>query len=99
MFQEVRITDMSKRLTYERLEPMDLSPEGAGDFERQIAEADEALEETRVNFRWGKEQLDMVKRAAEMIGVPYQTFLKLAVYERALEVLKGTKAAKSNDAA
>ncbi len=64
-----------------------------------IEQADREIEETRVSFRWGKEQLEIVKRAAEQIGVPYQTFMKMSVYQRALDVLKDVKAANPKDAA
>jgi predicted DNA binding CopG/RHH family protein len=56
--------------------------------EKLIAKADEEIEETRVNFRWGKDQLDLVKRAAKQIGVSYQTYLKQVVYRQCLINLK-----------
>ena len=39
--------------------------------------------EARVNFRWGREQLAFVKRAAEAMGVPYQTYIKQAAFRQA----------------
>ncbi|MBX9772035.1 MAG: hypothetical protein K2X29_11725 [Candidatus Obscuribacterales bacterium] len=56
--------------------------------ERLISQADEEAEETRVNFRWGKVQLELVKRAAKLMGVPYQTYLKQVVYRQSLIDLK-----------
>lgn len=50
--------------------------------ERDIAAMKSDL---RVSFRWGAPQLAVVKRAADLLGVPYQTYLKQAVMERALE--------------
>ena len=67
--------------------------------DRMTAEADAELDETRICFRWGKEQLEIVKRAANTVGVPYQTFLKLAVYQHAIEVLKNATVATPKDAA
>ena len=58
--------------------------------ERMIEEADAELYETRVNFRWGKEQLELVKRAADQMGVPYQTYIKQVVYRQCLIDLKTT---------
>lgn len=41
-----------------------------------IADADKGIEDTRVSFGWGKEQPATVRRAAEQLGVPYQTVFK-----------------------
>lgn len=60
-------------------------------IERMIDQADKELEEARVNFRWGKEQLDLVKTVATMMGVPYQTYIKQVVYKQCLEDLKLTR--------
>lgn len=83
----------------EDLGTVELDPETDAKVSRMIAEADKEIEETRVSFRWGKEQLAMVRQAAEQMGVPYQTFIKMSVYQRALDVLKDVKAAKPQDAA
>lgn len=83
----------------EDLGTVELDPETDAKVSRMIAEADKEIEETRVSFRWGKEQLAMVRQAAEQMGVPYQTFIKMCVYQRALDVLKDVKAAKPQDAA
>lgn len=83
----------------EDLGEVELDPETDAKVNRMIAEADKEIEETRVSFRWGKEQLAVVKQAAEQMGVPYQTFIKMCVYQRALDVLKDIQAAKPKDAA
>jgi predicted DNA binding CopG/RHH family protein len=49
--------------------------------ERELAER--PAEEARVNFRWGREQLDFVRRAAAAMGVPYQTYIKQAAFRQA----------------
>jgi predicted DNA binding CopG/RHH family protein len=49
--------------------------------EKDIAE----LKEIRVNFRWDKEHLAVVKRAAEVIGVPYQVYIKDSLFRHAVE--------------
>jgi predicted DNA binding CopG/RHH family protein len=74
-----------------------LDPETDAKVNRMIAEADKEIEETRVSFRWGKEQLAVVREAAEKMGVPYQTFIKMSVYQRALDVLKDVQAVKPKD--
>lgn len=52
---------------------------------RLEAEADEEIAGATVTFRWGKAQVDVVKRAAGILGVPYQTYLKQVVFKQALE--------------
>jgi predicted DNA binding CopG/RHH family protein len=52
--------------------------------EREIAE----LQAVRVNFRWGRPQLALIKRAAALHGVPYQTYLKQVTMRQALTDLK-----------
>ena len=81
----------------EDLGEVELDPEIEAKVNRMIAEADKEIEETRVSFRWGKEQLAIVRQAAEQMGVPYQTFIKMCVYQRALDVLKDVQAARPKD--
>lgn len=83
----------------EDLGTVELDPETDAKVNRMIAEADKEIEETRVSFRWGREQLAIVRQAAEHMGVPYQTFIKMCVYQKALDVLKDVQAAKPKDAA
>lgn len=90
---------MIKRRNYEELSDIKLSEEEDNRITAMIEQAEEGLEELRVSFRWGKEQLAVVKEAAQRMGVPYQTFLKMSVYQRALDVLKDVQAAKPKDAA
>lgn len=52
---------------------------------RMEREADEEIAASTVTLRWGKDQVDVVKRAAGIIGVPYQTYLKQVVFRQALE--------------
>ena len=52
-----------------------------------IEEAEREIDEARVNVRFGREQLDIVRRAAALRGVPYQIYIKDAVYERAFHDL------------
>jgi len=83
----------------EDLGTVELDAETDAKVNRMIAEADKEIEEIRVSFRWGREQLAIVRQAAEQMGVPYQTFIKMCVYQRALDVLKDVQAAKPKDAA
>ena len=51
---------------------------------RLEAEADRELGAGNVSLRWGKGQIAVVKRAAAILGVPYQTYLKQVVFRQAL---------------
>lgn len=75
---------MIKRRQYRELGDAELSLEAAARFDALEAEAEEELEELRVNFRWGSHQVEMVKLAAEMMGVPYQTYIKEAAFRQAI---------------
>jgi len=88
-----------KDLKIEYLGQCELDEEIAAKVDRMTAEADAELDETRICFRWGKEQLKVVKKAADCVGVPYQTFLKMAVYQQALDVLKDIKTAETKSVA
>lgn len=81
----------------EDLGVVELSEEEDKRITAMIEQADREIEETRVSFRWGKEQLAIVKEVAGIMGVPYQTFIKMCVYQSALDVLKDVQAAKPKD--
>ena len=83
---------MAKRRQYEELEDIELSPEEDAAISQKIYEAEAELEELRISFRWGKDQLLVVKKAAKKMGVPYQTFMKMAVFQHALDVLEDIEA-------
>jgi predicted DNA binding CopG/RHH family protein len=83
---------MVKRRDYEELPDLEVSSEVADKVDRMTLQADREIEEARegarVNFRWGTRQLNIVKQAAEFIGVPYQTYLKEAVLRQAMNDLR-----------
>ncbi|MBI3977659.1 MAG: hypothetical protein HY331_05680 [Chloroflexi bacterium] len=56
-----------------------------------IAQAEQDVEAARVDFRWGKSQVETVKRAAALMGVPYQTYIKQVVFRQALEDLRAAR--------
>lgn len=82
---------MKKRRDYEVLGTVELTDEEAELANKFIEEVEKELEETSVNFRWGKEQLNLVKRTANIIGIPYQTYIKQVVYRQCLQDLKDRK--------
>lgn len=79
---------MKKHRSYEDLGEAVLSPEVEARMEAAIDQAERDLGEARVNLRWGRAQVAVVKRAAELAGVPYQTYMKQVVFRRAVEDLK-----------
>ena len=97
MNQKAKSTRKSKRGSYEieQLDDTKLPSAVAERFEQAIKEADKEDDECRVNFRWGIEQLKIVKRAAEAIGVPYQTYIKMAVYAKAMQDLSAFRQASN----
>jgi predicted DNA binding CopG/RHH family protein len=51
---------------------------------RLEADADRDIAARTITLRWGADQVDVVKHAARLLGVPYQTYLKQAVIRQAL---------------
>jgi predicted DNA binding CopG/RHH family protein len=78
----------------EDLGTVELEPEMEAKVNRMIAQADEEDDLARVNFRWSRESLDVVKQAAKLMGIPYQTFIKQTVFEHALSIIKDTDASR-----
>jgi predicted DNA binding CopG/RHH family protein len=64
---------------------------------RLEAEAERDIAPGTVSLRWGKGQIAVVKRAAAMIGIPYQTYLKQVVYRQALADIASAAAALKPD--
>ncbi len=52
-------------------------------LEEAERDAEQEGAQVRVNFRWGAEQLAIVKEAARVQGLPYQVYIKKALYDRA----------------
>jgi predicted DNA binding CopG/RHH family protein len=86
----------AKRRKYEDLGEYDVPPDVEANVNRMIAQADEEDDLLRVNFRWSKEALEVVKQAAGLMGIPYQTFIKQTVFEHALSIIKETEKAKQS---
>lgn len=59
-------------------------PETSEMVTRMEEEADREVAASTVTLRWGQEQIALVKRAAGIMGVPYQTYLKQVVFRQAL---------------
>lgn len=59
---------------------------------RLETEADRDIAAGTVTLRWGKDQIAVVKRAAALIGVPYQTYLKQVVFRQAVADIEQAEA-------
>jgi len=71
------------------LGPVELSPEEQEIAERQMAALEEDPgESVSTALRWRKPQLDVVRRAARLAGVPYQAYLKQSAIRCALADLR-----------
>lgn len=65
-----------------------LSPRVDTMVKKKIAQAEAELnQEVRINFRWGRDQLKAVQHVAELMGVPYQTYVKEALFRQVVEDL------------
>jgi predicted DNA binding CopG/RHH family protein len=79
---------MTKRRNYEELDDIELPNEQNELINKFIAQSEKDIDEARVNFRWGTEQVELVKKVAKLMGVPYQTYIKQVVYRQCLQDLK-----------
>ena len=82
-----------------KVEPVLPDPELDAQPQAMEEEAERELvqrshDEARVNFRWGREQLEFVRRAADAMGVPYQTYIKQAAFRQAALDLQIVQAAR-----
>lgn len=79
---------MTKKRNYEELEDIELPKEQVEIINKFVEQAEKDIEEARVNFRWGTEQVNLVKKVASLMGIPYQTYIKQVVYRQCLNDLK-----------
>jgi predicted DNA binding CopG/RHH family protein len=59
-----------------------LEAQADADIEQRLR--DERDDKERSSLRWGREQLNVVREAARLAGVPYETYIKLVTYRQAL---------------
>ena len=67
-------------------------PEVSNLLTRLESEADREILAGTVTLRWGRDQIAVVKRAAALIGIPYQTYLKQVVFRQALADIEQAEA-------
>jgi|LakMenEpi03Aug12_release.lakeMendotaPanAssembly.Ray.scaffolds.fasta_scaffold116590_3 predicted DNA binding CopG/RHH family protein len=81
-----------KDIELEDLGDYEIDPKTVQKVEQMIAAADAEIDEARVNFRWGKRQVNLVKQAADLMGIPYQIYIKETVYRQALRDIREAQA-------
>ena len=62
-------------------------------WERMVENAERDIREVRVSMRWQQPQVDIIRRAAALFGIPYQTYMKQAAFRQALADLQAVQAA------
>jgi len=82
---------MSKRVI-EGPTPYEMSSEQDEQAAAMIEQAENDLREMRVNIRWRQAQIDLIREAAERLGMPYQTYIRQAAFRQAISDLKETEA-------
>ena len=82
---------MIKKRNYEILGEFEFEGEQADKIQKMIDIAEDDIEEARIFFRWNKKQLNLVKEAADLIGIPYQTYIKTVLFKQSLEDIKKAK--------
>lgn len=55
---------------------------------KKIEEAEEDIEAMRMQIRWDRKQIDVIKKAASLIGIPYQTYAKQTLFQQAIRDIK-----------
>lgn len=55
---------------------------------QKMKEADEDIQEMRMQVRWSKSQIAVLKKAAAIIGIPYQTYAKQTLWQQAIKDIK-----------
>lgn len=70
-----------------------LGPEEEAIVQRQMDQLEREPLPVSTALRWGREQIEIVRRAARLAGVPYQTYLKQAAIRTAIEDLRAAREA------
>ena len=79
---------MEEILDYEDLGDVELPEAEAEYYNKMIKTAEDQIEDVRVSFRWKSKQLNIIKQASELIGVPYQTYIKTVLFKQSIEDIK-----------
>jgi predicted DNA binding CopG/RHH family protein len=83
---------VNRRHSYRDLPDVELSDELDDKIRALTRVADQDIDESRVTIQWGQEQLATVKRAADLLGVPYQAYIKQVLFRQALKDIQAVDA-------
>jgi len=75
---------MTQRRSYRELPDIELGPELDQKIRAMTETADQDIAAAQIAFSWGPDQLATVKRAAAIIGVSYQSYIKQVLLRQAL---------------
>lgn len=64
---------------------VELSDEMDKIIDKQIAKAEKDINQKKMQIRWGTKQIEVLKKAASIMGIPYQTYVKHVAYRQAME--------------
>ncbi|HVC32588.1 MAG TPA: hypothetical protein VNL16_03655 [Chloroflexota bacterium] len=67
---------------------VEISEEEDARITGMIEQTERDVEAHRVTLRWERPQIEVIKRAAALYGLPYQSYLKQAAFRQALADLK-----------
>jgi predicted DNA binding CopG/RHH family protein len=80
---------MPNDLTIRHVGPGELTDPALLDQVQELeAQAERDVQGMNVNFRWGREQVAIVKQAARAMGLPYQVYIKHVALKQALADLQ-----------
>ena len=83
---------MVRKIGMSELVDLKVSEEEDAPIRTLVEQAEKDItNEARVNLRWPNAQLDVIKHAAALYGMPYQTYLKQAAFRQALTDLDAVK--------
>jgi len=75
-----------------RLPDIDITEEEAERIasmqDQAVRDSDPEIGSTMIALRWGRKQLRLVRKAAELRGVPYQIYIRNAAWEMAAKDLQ-----------
>ncbi len=76
---------------YQVIRGVELSPKEEAEVQRQLEQLESEKADISTALRWGRAQIDIVRRAAGLTGVPYQSYLKQAAIRSAIGDLRAAR--------
>lgn len=70
---------------------IELSDEMDALITQKIEQAEKDIKQMKMQIRWGVRQINVVKQAASLMGIPYQTYVKHVVYKQAMDDIEKSK--------